>query len=147
MPRTERHTPEQVTWSIPLGAAILKFHDGAQPEDFRLRDELIARLDKTIVNLPVSATRKHLGMAVLTLAMDLVEAEVEREHHDYGNKLNAADYYSSHARRTKMTRDWRCFSLRKYANGACGYEPVLGGVSLFAKSTTRLPGTGPSGWE
>jgi len=79
MSQTATPTPTQATWNMPLGIAMGRFFGGATSTDFALKNELYNRLGKALNNPPAGVTGRHLAMAVLDLARDVVEAQVKHD--------------------------------------------------------------------
>lgn len=73
-----RRSPEDTTFDMPLGHAMACFYIGAGFKDERCKNKMYEALAATIRNRPAGVTKRHVGMAVLELAKDVLLAELLR---------------------------------------------------------------------
>jgi hypothetical protein len=73
-------TPEQISFNIPIGAAMEMFFSGASKKDFTLKNRIFDAIDGAVeglVGLDKDISGRHLGMAVLDYARLLVQGQAE----------------------------------------------------------------------
>jgi hypothetical protein len=75
-------TPEQIeiaALNMPIGFLAQRFNEGATPEDVQITVALNDRISVFLRTQPPSVKRRHVGMMVTDMAMEIAEAEIEVE--------------------------------------------------------------------
>jgi hypothetical protein len=75
-------TPEEIeiaALNMPVGVLFERFNDGATPEDIQICLRLNDGVSDFLNKVPADVKRRHVGMMVSDMALQVAEAEVELE--------------------------------------------------------------------